>query len=513
MMSDSFLAIQAILSDVVRFTAFVSELTLRRYQEQVARAVVDSVLNGRGLSFVVIFPRQSGKNELQAQIEVYLMARLMAKGAEIVQVSPTWKPQSLNAMRRLERVLRRNLLVKDIWRKEQGYIYRLEEALIYFLSGHKESNIVGATASTLLSVDEAQEILVEKYDKEIAPMAASTNATIVFWGTAWTGETLLARERKSAEAAERRDGLKRVFVLDADQVAAEVPAYGLFVERQVRKLGREHPLVRTQFYSEEIEGHGGTFPESRRTLMRGSHPPLQSPQPGCQYALLLDVAGEDEAAVQGGIGAELANPERDSTALTVVEVDSATLADDMIRAPTYRVVFRQEWIGERQSVQYARLRNLIEHWRARYVVVDATGIGAGLASFLEKTYPAKVIPFVFSASSKSALGWDFLAVVETGRYQEYDPSGEEDLQAGLQKRFWQQVRACTHQVLGGGGKRMKWGVPEGARNPEDGALVHDDLLISAALCAVLDKVDWSVSGSATLIQREDPLSEIDKGGF
>jgi hypothetical protein len=60
---------------------------------------------------------------------------------------------------------------------------------------------------------------------------------------------------------------------------------------------------------------------------------------------------------------------------------------------------------------------------------------------------------------------------------------------------------------------MKWGVPEGARNPEDGTLVHDDLLISAALCAVLDKMDWSVSGSATLIQREDPLSEIDKGGF
>jgi hypothetical protein len=42
---------------------------------------------------------------------------------EMVKVSPTWKPQSLNAMRRLERVLSRNLLTRGQWRKESGYIY------------------------------------------------------------------------------------------------------------------------------------------------------------------------------------------------------------------------------------------------------------------------------------------------------------------------------------------------------------------------------------------------------
>ena len=519
-MNQSAQALQFILGDVINFSAYASGLTLRRYQQEVAKAVTDSVLHKRGMSFVVIFPRQSGKNELQAQIEAFLMARLMHAGAEIVQVSPTWKPQSLNAMRRLERVLRRNLLVKKLWRKEQGYLYRVGEAQIVFLSGHKESNIVGATASTLLSIDEAQEISMDKYDKEIAPMAASTNATIVFWGTAWTSGTLLARERRLAQAAEDADGVRRVFLLDADSVAEEVPAYGEFVRKQVRKLGRSHPLVRTQFYSEEIDGQGGLFPEERRQLMQGTHPPLSAPREGFAYALLVDVAGEDEAVLQTGTETALANTKRDSTALTVVEVDLASLADEIIQAPTYRVVSRREWVGVRHSTLYARLLNLARQWEARYVVVDATGVGAGLASFLARSLGEKVIPFLFTPASKSKLGWDFLAVVETGRYQEYavSPGGGDDgdnreMLARLQKRFWQQVRACRHQVLDSAGKRLKWGVPDGTRDRASGDLIHDDLLISAALCALLDNLEWDTGGTGTLIQRQDPLQEIDRGGF
>ena len=158
------------------------------------RALARSVLLKRGLTFVVMFPRQSGKNELQAQLETYLLAVSQELDAEMVQISPTWKPQSLNAMRRLQRVLEGNLLTRGIWQKESGYIYRVGKARIFFLSGSPEANIVGATANLLLSVDEAQDIQISKFEKEIAPMAASTNATRVFWGTAWTSQTLLALE-------------------------------------------------------------------------------------------------------------------------------------------------------------------------------------------------------------------------------------------------------------------------------------------------------------------------------
>jgi hypothetical protein len=80
----------------------------------------------------------------------------------------------------------------------------------------------------------------------------------VFWGTAWTSQTLLARGCAAREA-EAADGIRRVFVLTADDVRKEVPAYGKFVDEQVKKLGRNHPLVRTQFFSEEIDAEGNVL--------------------------------------------------------------------------------------------------------------------------------------------------------------------------------------------------------------------------------------------------------------
>jgi hypothetical protein len=265
------------MRDIVAFVEEGSGLRLRKYQVEVAQAIVESIKEGLGLSIVVMFPRQSGKNELQAQVECFLLMALSKMPAEIVKISPTWKPQTLNAMRRLQRVLKRNLVTMDRWERESGYIYRVGTARIFFLSGAPASNIVGATASALLECDEAQDVSILKWDKDIAPMAASTNATRVFWGTAWTSRTLLARELRAAREAEKLDGKRRVFVLTADEVVAEVPAYGKFVAEQVAKLGRNNPLVKTQFFSEEIDAEGGMFPAARIALMRGEHRRGHSP--------------------------------------------------------------------------------------------------------------------------------------------------------------------------------------------------------------------------------------------
>ncbi len=181
--------LKKLLRDIVLFVRYASGLKLRHYQEEAARAIVNSVVHHKGLNFVVIFPRQSGKNELQAQVQAYLLTLLSGERNEIVQISPTWKPQTENAMRRLEEVLSNNLIVRDRWQKHFGHIYQVGRARVVFLSGSPTTNIVGATASALLSVDEAQDIQIEKFDKEISPMVASTNATTVFWGTAWTSRT------------------------------------------------------------------------------------------------------------------------------------------------------------------------------------------------------------------------------------------------------------------------------------------------------------------------------------
>ena len=390
-------AFKKTLCDVLLFCEHASGITLRSYQVDAAQAIAHSVIDKLGLTFVIIFPRQSGKNELQAQIETYLLTLFALTQAEMVKVSPTLKPQSLNAMRRLERVLKRNVLAGNLWKKESGYIYRVGTARIFFFSGSPTANIVGATASALLECDEAQDVQISKWDKDVAPMAASTNATRVFWGTAWTSKTLLARELRAARQAQESDGIRRVFVLNADDVGKEVPAYKNFVAGQVARLGRNHPLVRTQFYSEEIDAEGGMFPIQRQALMKGRHGPMAGPDTGKAYVMMLDVAGEDESVIGPDGQDELKNKQRDSTALTVAEVDFTTLADDLIHAPTYLVRHRQLWTGTKHYMIYPQLRALIETWQPRYIVVDNTGVGAGLASFLSKAYPEKVIPFTFTS--------------------------------------------------------------------------------------------------------------------
>jgi hypothetical protein len=514
--------LKTILRSIVLFSAHASGLTLRTYQEAAAQAIVDSVINQRGLTFVVIFPRQSGKNELQAQIEAYLLTIFSPTPAEIVKVSPTWKPQSLNAMRRLERVLKRNLIARARWTKESGYIYRIGDARIFFFSGAPTANIVGATASTLLEVDEAQDVTLEKYDKEIAPMAASTNATRVFWGTAWTAQTLLAREKRAARLAEKSDGIQRVFQITAEQVGEEVPAYKDFVSSQVASLGRNHPFIRTQFYSEEIDDQAGMFTADRIALMQGEHRPQLAPSASSIYLFTLDVGGEDFSASSSPLGGEGRGEgeNRDSTALTIFEVDLVSFAG-VIHQPLFKVVARKQWTGVRQVSIFKQITALVGLWKPHKIITDATGVGEGIAGMLAQAYGSQVIPFKFTQASKSQLGWDFLAAIETGRFKDYtcsatrfhligdgqisiddhQPSDAGILQSGL----YQQARFCQMEILPGPGKIVRWSVPSGTRDPATGELVHDDLLLSAALCCVIDSESFGRAESS-VIRPLDPIT-------
>lgn len=509
--------VRQVISNPSLFAEFASGLKLRSYQEEVIRAVVSSVVAKAGLTFVVMFPRQSGKNEAQAQLETYLLTICIMFNVNIIKISPTWKPQSENAMDRLEQTLKRNILVRDLWKKESGYIYRIGESRCLFMSGGPASSIVGATANLLLEVDEAQDISIEKYDKEIAPMVASTNATRVFWGTAWISQTLLGRELRAARQAEAADGIRRTFVLNADQVALEVPAYGRYVSGQVARLGRDHPMIRTQYFSEEIDAQAGMFPPARRALMIGAHPSLNSPpvrrepeggpispHPGGEreggpeggpFAFLIDCAGQDEAK-RAGLD-KLEHQGRDSTVLTIVQVDLHHLVD--LQAPIYRAVSRKAWTGDSPVNVFGQVRALAESWNARFIVIDATGVGEGLFALLDRAFPGKVIPVKFTQSFKSELGWNYLSIIETGRWLEYAP---------FDKELDRQLDHCQMEILEGPAKILRWGVPDGTRAP-DGLLVHDDMIISNSLAAMLDKLEWTIPTQAQFVQHPDPLSDME----
>jgi hypothetical protein len=175
--------------------------------------------------------------------------------------------------------------------------------------------------------------------------------------------------------------------------------------------------------------------------------------------------------------------------------------------PVFRVVQRRLWTGLPHTRLLAELRALALHWNAVRVVMDATGIGAGLSAFLARALgEQRVQRFVFSAASKSQLGWDFLSLIETGRFKDHLPPPDPfSPPAMLQALFLAQAAACSAKI--GAGQSLRWGVPDSARHASGQGRLHDDLLISAALCAALDSRPFYAAVSA-VSAGVDPLDGL-----
>jgi hypothetical protein len=280
------------------------------------------------------------------------------------------------------------------------------------------------------------------------------------------------------------------------EVAAQLPAYGERVRARIAQHGESHPFIRTEYMLEVLDGEGGLFPPQRMAQLQGEHPRIHRAEPGKRYAGLLDVAGEEEE----GSGPEAFDnaSRRDSTALTIVEIEVGQSASQSVgkdqasilltdsptyRLPTYKVVDRMAWTGAKHVALHEQLVDLARNvWKLSALVVDATGVGAGLASFLADQLgrgPRKVIvaPFLFNRKTKSDLGWAFVGLIDGGRIKEYADDG-----ADISRIYRHQLAACTYEVLPGPGKLLRWSVPASRG--------HDDLLISAALTARFDEIDW-----------------------
>jgi hypothetical protein len=473
------------------YTARAGGIKMRPYQLEPAAAIMRSITEKRGDTIVLIISRQAGKDELLSNLLSYLTLLFSHRDVGIVVANPTYKPQTINAIMRLENRLDANLLTKAMWTKRSDFMRKVGQATVSFLSGDASANVVGAVASLLLVINEAQDITPAKYDKDFAPMVASTNATRLIVGTTWTSHTLLAREEDAARQTESADGIRRVFVYTSKDVRKIVPAYGQFVDSEIGKLGREHPLIKTQYFCERIDSQAGMFNAGRRALMQADQPAQDSPQEGEIYSFLIDVAGQDEASMNLEDNLST-NPGRDQLTLSIVSVDLSSL--ELLQAPTYRVIKRLAWTGANHITVFGQLQALASAWTPLYFVIDATGVGEGLWAMLDHAFPTKVLPVKFSQAVKSELGYGFLAIINTGRFRDCCPTPEVD----------KQYTACTAEILIGPAKTMRWSVPDGTRD-ENGLLIHDDYILADALTAQLDKLTWTISSPTLMTEYHDPL--------
>ena len=333
---------------------------------------------------------------------------------------------------------------------------------------------MGHTAHILLEIDEAQDVGKEKYARDFKPMASTTNATTVLYGTAWDDTTLLEETRQTNLEMERKDGAKRHFSFDWQEVAKYNPDYLRYVEGERERLGEEHPLFRTQYRLLPLRGGGGFLSASQRAQMQGTHPRLHCAQPGRVYVAGIDLAGEVEMEEGGRLegrhvgehGGPPLHQKQDSTVLTIAEIELHAPLQDLF-LPRIHISHHLAWTGKRHADLYPQLIDLLKNvWRCRRVVVDATGIGQPVYSYLREAVGGVVTPFVFSAPSKSELGFNLLAAVNSGRLKMYAADGSTECQ-----EFWSQMERAKSYYRPS--QTMNFFVP-----PDKG---HDDFLMSLAL--------------------------------
>ncbi len=429
---------------------------------EVARAAMNSIQKGMGLTFSVEIARQGGKNELSAHLEVLLLTLYIAGGGNLIKCSPTFKPQTIISMERLKQRLD-DFGFNGIYLAQMGYIIQLGGARAVFLSADGSSSVVGHTADILLEIDESQDVSKEKYTKEFRPMGSAGNVTTILYGTTWDDSTLLEEVKRANLELEEKDGISRHFRYDWQEVGRHNPDYLRFVETERKRLGEAHPLFRTQYALLPVTHGGGFLSRQQIAMVLGGHQRCSHPDAKGVYIAGVDLAGEHEQEMTTtGYTQNSKGNGCDSTVITIAEVDAVSPSQ-----PSLRVVEQYRWTGTPHSQLYAHMTDIFKNvWNCRKIVVDATGIGQPVASFLRNELGRRVVPCVITSKSKSDMGFELLSFINSGRLKLYKQDGSEEYKETLFEMERARARYRPNQT-------MNFYV-----DPQEG---HDDFLVSLAL--------------------------------
>jgi hypothetical protein len=112
-----------------------------------------------------------------------------------------------------------------------------------------------------------------------------------------------------------------------------------------------------------------------------------------------------------------------------LETDNCKLKTEHWRV---KIVQHYRWTGDPHVKLYMRMVDLLKNvWRCKKIVVDSTGVGEPVAAFLREALGHRVVPFKFTARSKSDLGFNLLAAVNSGRLKMYSADGSPEYQEML----------------------------------------------------------------------------------
>lgn len=421
---------------------FVSQRPLRGLQHEMIKRIEKFVNEHKGGVMTIRSSRQTGKNETAAVIQRRHLCFNQSKSylSSWIRTAPTYSPQIVNSKRRLDQLLeldgkaiKHPLFFNQNIKKAEGYIYQVGNATVEFLSSGKQSNVVGATASECLDMDEAHKINKEKFDEDFMPFTASTNAATLLWGVA-ADELDTLQWYVNSNEENKRPELNLFYPCDV--WAEDVPVYAAHLEERVKALGWDHPIIKTQYRLIPVS-HEGTFlnKNQAKNLFSSDHDRLQRPRPNRNYEMLVDIAAgnEDFNPDKQFIGE--AETQTDSSVVWIYEVQDELCQNNIF--PVVHMVSLYWWSGVPLPQQLEELKQLIQFWKVQKVTVDAVGVGRQIAEDLEQSFgPFVINKYVASSSTISDDCFDMLARLNYSAVKMFRNDGSPEYQEFERQVSW-----------------------------------------------------------------------------
>jgi hypothetical protein len=414
----------------------------------------------------------------------------------MIHTAPTYEPQAYNALLRLMTLTASSPWFRDLRRRDNALM--LGDARITFVAGQRSHTPpTGLTASLALFADEAQDLDIPYFRRTFEPMRASTNSPAVYTGTARHTGTLLATKRKHVE----RTRPSNVFVLGWRDCERDNPAYAAHVRQQIAELGPAHPVIVSEYENVETEQSGRLFDSRRIELVASSTAARAEYSDAGQHVITIDVGGTSITGADG---------QHDSTVAALHHVRRNSQRLTTFTTTDYLTLTGENVLDDTPA--RARLIEWISHANPSHIVIDATGIGTGLASVLIQRFGDRVMPFIFTATTKTKLLNDFLALIETGRYHHYAAPGDGSIDPG-RARLIEQMQRCEYTISA---NAISWAVPDHATwtNPTTNTTerLHDDHLLAVALIGAMK--DAEIAGTfAAVVQPATPPPNYRRGRY
>lgn len=368
-----------------------------------------------GKTITVRSARQTMKNECSAMIALRMLGVYQNRGGTYIRTAPTWKPQIVNSMKRVENFIRADPVI-DHYRPRHGYIFEYGNADVTFLSTDKHANVVGATASIALDIDEAHKVDKGKFEEDFGPMTAFHNVPTIMWGVAADKQDLLY-EYLQYNLEQNPDC---VLQYPASIWCELLPQYAKHYEERRAKLGADHPVILTQYDLVDVDAIGGYFTKAQQTsLLSGDHEQCSAPKDSKSYVITIDIGGEAETEESNPL--VKAEGGRDSTVALIWEVDHEDEVNDY---PMCRLVDTHWWTGKSLGDepsglpgQQSILLKLLQTWEPHHVVVDGRGVGEQIANYLDIEWGVEV--YKASAVSVSEDCYGLKAMINNDRVKAF----------------------------------------------------------------------------------------------